>query len=69
MGEPGGSYIPSFVAEYIGNKSERRELKHLSTCRNRNQFRDSVSSGERTRKSPNQTLSGVVGAQHGMCDI
>ena len=66
MGKPGGSYIPSFVTEFIGNKSERGELKHLSTRRNRNQFRDSVSSGERTRNSPNQTLSGVVGARHGI---
>jgi hypothetical protein len=69
MGKPGGSYIPSSIIEYIGYRSERRELKHLSTCRNRNQLRDSVSSGERTRKSPNQTLSGVVGARHGTIDI
>ena len=55
MGKPGKSYILSFVTEFIGNKSERRELKHLSTCRKRNQFRDSVSSGERTRISPNYT--------------
>ena len=59
MGKPGGSYIPSFVTEYIGSKGERRELKHLSTCRKRNQLRDSVSSGERTRKSPNQSNLGL----------
>ena len=59
MGKPGGSYIPSFITEFIGNRSERRELKHLSTCRNRNQFRDSVSSGERTRNSPNQIYLGL----------
>ena len=53
MGKPGGSYIPSCITEYIGNEGERRELKHLSTYRNRNQFRDSVSSGERKRSSPN----------------
>jgi hypothetical protein len=69
MGKPGRSYILSFITEYIGNKSERRELKHLSTYRNRNQFRDSVSSGERKRKSPNQTLSGVVGARHGIENV
>ena len=69
MGQPGRIHILSFITEYIGNKSERRELKHLSTYRKRNQFRDSVSSGERTRKSPNQTLSGVVGARHGTKDI
>ena len=39
MGEPGGIYIPSFITEYIGNESERRELKHLSTYRKRNQLR------------------------------
>ncbi len=32
--------------------SERREVKHLSTFRKRNQ-RDSVSSGERKRNRPN----------------
>ena len=69
MGEPGRIYILSFITQYIGNESERGELKHLSTCRKRNQFRDSVSSGERTRKSPNQTLSGVVGARYGTIDI
>ena len=59
MGKPGRSYILSFITQYIGNKSERRELKHLSTYRNRNQFRDSVSSGERKRISPNQIYLGL----------
>ena len=36
MGEPGRIYILSSITEYIGNGSERRELKHLSTCRKRN---------------------------------
>src|SRR5438552_5318089 len=40
-----------FVAEYIGNKGEPGELKHLSTRRKGHQ-RDSVSSGERTRIRP-----------------
>src|SRR5947209_4245744 len=40
-----------FVSEYIGNKSEPGELKHLSTRRKGHQ-RDSVSSGERTRIRP-----------------
>ena len=40
-----------FVSEYIGNKSEPGELKHLSTRRKGHQ-RDSVSSGERTRTRP-----------------
>ena len=39
MGKPGGSHILSFVTEYIGGKSERGELKHLSTRRKRNQLR------------------------------
>ena len=39
MGEPGGSHIPSFIVEYIGNESERGELKHLSIRRSRNQTR------------------------------
>jgi hypothetical protein len=36
MGKPGGIYILSSLSEYIGERSERRELKHLSTCRKRN---------------------------------
>ena len=40
-----------FVPEYIGNKGEPGELKHLSTRRKGHQ-RDSVSSGERTRTRP-----------------
>ena len=39
MGEPGRSHILSFITEYIGDEGERRELKHLSTCRKRNQMR------------------------------
>ena len=68
MGKPGGSYIPSFITEFIGNESERGELKHLSTRRNRNQFRDSVSSGERTRNSPNHTGLLVWGCRSPMWD-
>ena len=37
MGKPGGDYTPSSHGEYIAMRGERRELKHLSTCRNRNQ--------------------------------
>ena len=39
MGKPGGSHIPSFIAEYIGDESERGELKHLSIRGKRNQKR------------------------------
>ena len=37
MGKPGRDYTLSSCTEYIGVRGERRELKHLSTCRNRNQ--------------------------------
>ena len=56
MGKPTWSYVQVSYTEYIGIWGERRELKHLSTCRRRNQIRDSVSSGERTRSSPNQSV-------------
>ena len=39
MGEPSGGYTPLSCTEYIGVGSERRELKHLSTYRKRNQTR------------------------------
>ena len=39
MGQPGGFHSPSSAAEFIGRRSERREVKHLSTSRNRNQKR------------------------------
>ena len=42
----------SSIAQYIGNRSEPGELKHLSTRRKRHQFRDSLSSGERTGNKP-----------------
>lgn len=38
------------VPEYIGSWSERHELKHLSSARNKKQ-RDSLSSGERNGNS------------------
>ena len=40
------------LVEYIGQASERRELKHLSNARNIKQS-DSRSSGERTGRSLN----------------
>src|SRR3990172_3765567 len=57
LGEP-----KSLTSEFIGCKSERRELKHLSSARKRKQ-RDSRSSGERTGKSLNRyyvSLQSVV---------
>jgi hypothetical protein len=53
-------------SEYIAVRSERGEVKHLSTLRKRNQFRDYPSSGERTGKSLNLIHlfeAGVVGPQ------
>ena len=47
------SNVQVSIGEYIAYGGELRELKHLSTCRKRKKF-DSASSGERTRKSPNQ---------------
>ena len=59
MGKPGGS--DPVISSWRG---EPGELKHLSTRRKRNQTRDSLSSGERTGKSPNRDVlrrCGVVG--------
>ncbi len=39
MGQPGRERSRSFRAEFIGAEGQRRELKHLSTCRKRNQPR------------------------------
>ena len=53
---------PNTLKMYYSNLLESKpgELKHLSTRRKRNR-RDSVSSGERTRISPNQCCYGNVG--------
>ena len=53
-GNPVGvtAYNPKLSKVDLGSK--RRELKHLSTSRKRNQARDSLSSGERNGKSLNQ---------------
>lgn len=60
-GNPPVYLVP--LDEYIVERSERGEVKHLSTLRKRNQTRDSPSSGERTGNSLNLLyvkLSGVV---------
>jgi hypothetical protein len=41
------------LSESIGQQGRPGELKHLSNLRKRNQFRDYLSSGERTGKSLN----------------
>ena len=53
-GNPVGvtSYDPN--PSEVGLGSRRRELKHLSTSRKRNQERDTLSSGERNGYSLNQ---------------
>ncbi len=53
MGQPSRGNARLSCTESIGVRGERREVKHLSTSRKRNQVRDSLSSGERTGKSPN----------------
>ena len=60
MGQPSPGNAGLSYTEYIGVRGERGEVKHLSTPRKRNQVRDSLSSGERTGKSPN---SGGVSRQ------
>ena len=58
------------LSEFIGYGGELSELKHLSSSRNRNQFRDSLSSGERTGNSPNSSDVGSVQALSlGCCRI
>ena len=42
-------------------EGKRGELKHLSSRRKRKQCSDSVSSGERTRNSPNRSCYGTIG--------
>ena len=67
MGQPTTLKDVVSYTEYIGIRSERRELKHLSTCRKRNQVRDSPSSGERKGNSLNREdfgLCGVAGLQY-----
>ena len=45
----------------FGRGGKRGELKHLSSRRKRKQVSDSVSSGERTRNSPNRSCYGTAG--------
>ena len=54
MGKPGMRKLISSVSEHIRYGRERRELKHLSTCRKRKKVIDFLSSGERKGKSPNR---------------
>ena len=56
-GETRLSKPQSLCTESIGVQREPGELKHLSSRRKRKKTIDSGSSGERTRKSPNQSAS------------
>jgi hypothetical protein len=58
MGKPAWGHARAAWHEHIVSGEEPGELKHLSTSRKRE---DSVSSGERTRISPNPLSAGVVG--------
>src|SRR3989304_3386373 len=51
-GETRAGKPSTFLSEYIGQESERRELKHLSSARKRKRS-DSLRSGERKGKSLN----------------
>ena len=53
MGKPIRSNVLILILEFIEYKGQPREVNHLSTSRKRKQKCDSVSSGERTRKSLN----------------
>ena len=55
MGKPGRAILCQRALNQIGVRGEPPELKHLSRARKRKKF-DSVSSGERTRKRPNQWI-------------
>jgi len=52
-GNPMGFASHNSDPSEVGSESVRRELKHLSTSRKRNQVRDCLSSGERNGKSLN----------------
>ena len=63
MGQPGPGNSGSSHTEFIGVGSERGEVKHLSTCRRRNQIEiPSVAASERglAQTSPSDR-AGVVG--------
>ena len=47
-GNPMNRDIHNLILSKVGIRSERGELKHLSTLRKINQVRDTPSSGERT---------------------
>ncbi len=67
MGKPGADNSASFHAEFIGEKGERGEVKHLSTPRKRNQLEiPSVAASERgTAQTARSNTGRVVGLSQG----
>ena len=57
-----------FSIESIDRKSEREEVKHLSTLRKINQFRDFPSSGERTGNSLNSAQAIALRVMGPQCE-
>ena len=60
-GNPAGVRSRYSTVSEVAVGSRRRELKHLSTSRKRNQERDTLSSGERNGYSLNQATQVVLG--------
>ena len=60
---PNGATHPGFGRDTPFEEGQRRELKHLSTSRNREQVSDSPSSGERTGRSPNPAATAAGGSR------
>ena len=59
---PNGETHPG-LAGILLRESQRGELKHLSTPRNRKQYSDPPSSGERTGVSPNRAATAARGCR------
>ena len=66
MGEPGMSYIMSSIDEYIVNEKEYLGNWNILVPRGKEREIDSVSSGERKRRSPNQPKGWGYGPQCGI---
>ena len=67
MGQPDAGNSASSCTEFIGAGGERREVKHLSTSRNRNQLEiPSVAASERgIAQTGCSDTTGVVGLSQG----
>ena len=56
MGQPGWSNVQSVTTEYIGCHSDTQGSETSQYLKEKKSKRDSVSSGERTRKSLNRKV-------------